>query len=655
MEYLIDQKLVTATLVDINWERIFVYFDIKLTFDETFADRDSLDFYAVNNLNAAKAKLKLIHISEDIYRLRINITNNGENRCLPIGTYRILVCQEDAVLAECESDFAYPVNMEDKTRNFMYANRNNVYAVDFYIADSEKRLPFRMYTLIAKKTGTPFPSNRDYKIHFAYEGIKKYFKSHRVFVRNMYRLFRKVYRKDREKTILFMTEQNSSLKSNLKAVYERMLARGMDKEYTILVSTRPAAAKSQPRKTWIELTRKLAQSGLIFLDDHAPVFDWLKLASDTQVVQLWHAGAGFKSSGYSRWGHKGCPSPQCCHRQYTYGIAGSKNIAPFFSEVWGINDEQVLPTGMPRMDEFLDENYRAETTERLYNEYPLCSGKKVLLFAPTYRGKNKKTAHYPYSLIDFERLYQLCGEEYVVLFKMHPWVKSAVPIPEEFKDKFVDVNRYPNINDLFYITDLLITDYSSNIFEYSLMRKPMLFFAFDKIQYSFSRGFHRDYEESAPGKVCYTFDELMEAFEKRDFEYEKVEQYIEHHFDFIDSHSSDRVIDWIVLKQLPEEIKQALEDKNAEIDRMKHLSFKRQNKPRPQQPEDTVESALSELDESGELTEDLPQQDLYPEQTEIGEETETQPMTTSDEDRSESEDAKERFDFSIQQQEDSAS
>ena len=101
-----------------------------------------------------------------------------------------------------------------------------------------------------------------------------------------------------------------------------------------------------------------------------------------------------------------------------------------------------------------------------------------------------------------------------------------MPIPEEYQDKFLDVGTYPNINDLFYITDLLITDYSSNIFEYSLMRKPMMFFAFDKVQYSFSRGFHRDYEESAPGKICYTFDELMDAFAAQDFEYEKVEEYV---------------------------------------------------------------------------------------------------------------------------------
>lgn len=171
------------------------------------------------------------------------------------------------------------------------------------------------------------------------------------------------------------------------------------------------------------------------------------------------------------------------------------------------------------------------------------------------------TAYYPYELIDFEKLYEICGDEYVVLFKMHPWVNENITIENKYADKFLDVKTYPNINDLFYIVDLLITDYSSNIFEYSLMRKPMLFFAYDKIQYSFSRGFHRAYEESAPGKVCYTFEELLTAIVDKDFEFEKVEQYITHHFDYIDSGASDRVLTGFYSGRCPEDIREAIQKK----------------------------------------------------------------------------------------------
>ena len=152
-------------------------------------------------------------------------------------------------------------------------------------------------------------------------------------------------------------------------------------------------------------------------------------------------------------------------------------------------------------------------------------------------------------------------------------MQDGVPIPEEYQDKFLDVGDYPNINDLFYLTDLLVTDYSSNIFEYSLMRKPMMFYAFDKVQYSFSRGFHRDYEEAAPGKICYTFGELMDAFEKEDFEYEKVEEYVKKHFDYTDTHASDRVIDWIILGKIPEDLQAALREKQEQAEFVSRLAF----------------------------------------------------------------------------------
>ena len=249
------------------------------------------------------------------------------------------------------------------------------------------------------------------------------------------------------------------------------------------------------------------------------------------------------------------------------------NIAFFFSEQFGINEEQILPTGMPRMDKYLDPEHRKETEKTLYEKYPQLKDKKIILFAPTYRGMNRREAYYPYHLIDFDQFYEVCGDEYMVLFKMHPWVSEAVPIPEQYKDKFLDFNKYPNINDLYYIADLLITDYSSSVFEYSLMRRPMMFFAFDELQYSYSRGFHRDYRSAAPGKVCRTFDELLEAFVAKDFEFEKNAPYIDYHFDHTDNGATDRVIDWFILDEIPEETVQALKQIEEANDRLLRLNF----------------------------------------------------------------------------------
>lgn len=575
MEWQLETSGVFASVTEIHWERIHLHLNVHLDI-ESGIDTEALEFYGVNGLGEAKIKFKVVEQNEGNYHLTVNVTSAGEKNCIPRGTYRIYVVTGDNVLAECETAPELAPKMEECSRNFLHNNRSKVYTTTFFVEDTAETLPFRMYMVDAGAQGLGFPSNPSFRGKVRpFKAFKDCYLSTRPTLRRLYKLFSNMYRGQRENTVLFMTEQNSVIASNLKAVSERMVERGLDKEYTILYSARAASAEKQGKKSWLELMIKLAKSGTIFIDDHAPVFDWLKLESDTKVVQLWHAGAGFKSSGYSRWGHNGCPAPQSCHRQYKYGIAGSRHIAHFFSEVWGINDECVLPTGMPRMDEYLDENHRKEKTEELYQQYPMCKGKKVILFAPTYRGTNKKTAYYPYELIDFERLYEVCGEEYVVLFKMHPWVNEDIVIEEKYSDKFLDVKTYPNINDMFYIVDLLITDYSSNIFEYSLMRKPMLFFAYDKIQYSFSRGFHREYEESAPGKVCYTFDEVLQAIATKDFEYEKVEEYVRLHFDYIDSGASDRVIDWILLDKMPEDLSNAIAMREQEMVRMHEMDFKK--------------------------------------------------------------------------------
>lgn len=580
---------IRAKITDIQWERIIVHMTVEILPREGIDLSEPLDFYAVTVHHRANAKFKVRQLSDTRYVLSLNYTNPGYCKCLPNGKYKLAACQGNDVLCLLEiADELAPL-LKDKARIFLHNKKSKGYIIDFSVADRDDALYLDMIAQDMKRCGIPVFNENDHapvvELHGKEKmkaGVEKKLKSkrHKV-IKDIYQKKLNKYRNysrqtGKKMTLLFMTEQSEVMGSNLTSVMDRIKERGLDKEYNILTSARSMVAiRHYGVKNWIAFVEKLAKADMIFIDDHAPCLDWLTLDPKTTLIQLWHAGAGFKSSGYSRWGHNGCPAPVNCHRQYKYGIAGSRQIAHFFSEVFGINDEQILPTGMPRMDEYLDPKHKEKMIAELYKEFPMCKGKKVILFAPTYRGTNRANAHYPYELIDFDRLYQFCGEEAVVLFKMHPWVPYPVPIREEYKDRFVDVNKYPNINDLFYITDLLITDYSSSIFEFSLMRKPMLFFAFDKVQYSFSRGFHRDYEEAAPGKVCYTFDEVMTALEQKDFEYEKVEEYVRIHFDYTDSHASDRVIDWILLGNVPAEIQaelDAIEEDNA---RTKALDFSR--------------------------------------------------------------------------------
>lgn len=583
--------LISSQILSIEWERIIFKIKIKLHFKEGYTPKKKLDFYLVTHYFRSNAKFKVEEEKDGVYELSLNITNPGYCSCLPKAAYSIFICEGDKILSEPKVLPEVAKELMDKSRSFFHSNKSRAYNVELSIKEDLDELyllfrvlnakdagvklftaedpnlslvePFSVLKTMGKRIGKIIPKKLKFSKNRLVRGTYKFLSAHNL------------KKKKARKTILFMSEQRYQIGANLQSVHDRLIERGLDKDFEILVSARDSVSDKGKlgKKSWIEFVKKLAKADIVFIDDHVPVFDWLLLRPEVKLIQLWHAGAGFKSSGYSRWGNTGCPATMSCHRQYDFGIAGSSKIGIFFSEVFGINDSQILPTGMPRMDEYLDETYRKKTVERLYSDYPYLKGKKVILFAPTYRGKNNADAMYPYELIDFERLYQFCKDEYVVLFKMHPWVVAPVPIEEKHNDRFFDFNTFPNINDLFYITDLLITDYSSNIFEYSLMRKPMLFFAFDKIQYSYSRGFHRDYEESTPGKIVETFDELMEALEKKDFQFEKVEEYVEEHFDYIDSHASDRVIDWFVLEQMPDKFKEKIRLQDEENERVKRLDF----------------------------------------------------------------------------------
>ena len=171
------------------------------------------------------------------------------------------------------------------------------------------------------------------------------------------------------------------------------------------------------------------------------------------------------------------------------------------------------------------------------------------MFAPTFRGKGQKVAHYPFDKIDLDEVYKLCKKHnYIFTIKMHPFVKKHIEIPEEYQDRIVDFSSYDDINDLLYITDILITDYSSNIYDFSLLNKPILFYTFDLEKYELMNKVHRPIKEYAPGKVCITFDEILKAIEEEDFEIQKLQNYRNKNFDKNEKKSTDLIIDNLILK-----------------------------------------------------------------------------------------------------------
>ena len=559
-------------LKDASWERI--HLNLTLATDEEAERIRSLRFYLVALSGRVEAEFRHAVVDDNTVRLSLNVTNNGLNRCIESGTYRILASDDSVDSTAVLFDGSFDT-LARFGRSFVYGAGNGAYTVSF-MTDEFSDLPeLRLIFLNAKKSDEkddlyrkrPFAARLKRFVKRAADAANVWFQ------KAIYATIR-AFRFLRRPRILFLDEKRDVLAPSMSALYDRMHGRVLDKRYVIKCSLRNTESNSYSKFSTAAVIARIAMADIIIVDDYVPAFNTLKLADSVKVIQLWHAGAGFKGVGYSRWGHFGCPAPYCAHRRSDFAIADSMAIRHFFSEPFGILEEQVIPTGMPRMDPYLDEEHRRRVEHELYESYPAFKGRRVILFAPTYRGRNRKTAYYPYELIDFERLYRYCEDtDSVVLFKMHPWVPGEVEIEERFRDRFFSMNAYPDINELFYITDLLITDYSSCIYEFMLMKKPMLFFAYDHDRYAVSRGFHRDYASNVPGKICLTFDELLSAMREEDYEFEKVERMLPLYFDHVDTGSCDRVIDWLVLGDLPEEYASALQSRRDAVARARTLKF----------------------------------------------------------------------------------
>lgn len=367
--------------------------------------------------------------------------------------------------------------------------------------------------------------------------------------------------------ILFASEMRPAIAGNLLEIRDRMLGRGLDRVYDLHYSFRTLDTVTPEGSTLLAM--EFAAADIILIDDYFPMLNKVTLREDQRLIQVWHAGSGFKSVGYSRFGNYGSPRLTDTHRKYTFAICGSTHLVPVYAEVFGIPEEAVIPTGLPRIDSFLDPVRTAGVKAAFAAAYPDFTDKKRILFAPTFRGDSARTAFYDYSKLDFARLYELCGDEYVFLMRMHHFIAGAPPIPEEYADRIFDFSRFPNGNDLLHSVDILITDYSSILYEFSLLDRPMLFFAYDRDLYSATRGFHRDYDEMAPGKVCLTFDDLVNAIETQDYEQWKVERFREENFDHIDTDSSDRVIDQLILND-PRQSDEARAAKQLNDERTAH-------------------------------------------------------------------------------------
>lgn len=271
-------------------------------------------------------------------------------------------------------------------------------------------------------------------------------------------------------------------------------------------------------------------SALVIINDNNYVISNFK-RKGVKVLQVWHACGAVKKFGNDI-------AREYPIRNYDYVLSTSKKWKPVYARAFDVPEERVLPLGMPRTDVLFHENILEQYREKMLQKYPVLHGKYVVLYAPTFRGNIVKGLRY--DRLDVKKLIHRLPENYVLLTRMHPLLND-VSLGEHERILNMD---HEELNKLLAVTDCFISDYSSIVFDYSVLEKKMVFYVSDLEEYKNEIGLNVEYE-MMPGKICRTEEELAEALSERSYDKERVRQFKEEYFTYRDGKSVERITKFV--------------------------------------------------------------------------------------------------------------
>lgn len=229
---------------------------------------------------------------------------------------------------------------------------------------------------------------------------------------------------------------------------------------------------------------------------------------ETRYLNTWH-GIPMKTIGNAVPGRNDYDFSNvdifCCSGNYDRNIM-LKDLC--------IDENCLYKIGMPRNDKLFKKEFSITEIKR---KIGIPNEKKVILYAPTWRDSldfNKACTIDP--RIDFEKWAKCFNQEYVMLIRTHAYSKEIELVG--LNDFIIDVTHYENINELFYLADILISDYSSVIFDYAILEKPIICYAYDYDEYRKSRGLYLDLQKDLPNGIFKTEDEVIRHIQNIDYQ-----------------------------------------------------------------------------------------------------------------------------------------
>src|SRR5699024_10710969 len=208
-------------------------------------------------------------------------------------------------------------------------------------------------------------------------------------------------------------------------------------------------------------------------------------------------------------------------RKWDYLVSPNRYSTAILKQAFQFN-KKILETGYPRNDYLINSNTTKEMN-RIKAKQDLPDDKKIILYAPTWRdnefyGKGRYKFDIP---MDLDRMKEELSDDYIILLRMHYLIAENIYLTG--LEGFVyDFSEYEDIRELYLISDVLITDYSSVFFDYVILKRPIYFYTYDLEEYRDTlRGFYLDFEKEAPGPIVKTTEELLNHIEEiEDYNYD---------------------------------------------------------------------------------------------------------------------------------------
>ncbi len=284
----------------------------------------------------------------------------------------------------------------------------------------------------------------------------------------------------------------------------------------------------------------LATAKYVFMNDNFMPLGYLKFRDEAVITQLWHAEGAFKKFGLDIEQPANIRAREiAANKKLSFVTCSSTGVADIYASAFGVEKSKVLPIGSPRADVLLKADNADELRREFEKKYPQSKGKKIVLYAPTFRDDPELDARF-LSHFDYAEFEKSLGDTHCLLVRLHPQIHGTARI-----DGAIDVTDVKNVNDLTLISDAVITDYSSICMDFVLLDKPCVFFAPDLDEYTSRRPFYFDYRSYVPGEIAENTAELVAAVRNAG-KCDKAEQFKKINLDMVDGKSVERLADKIL-------------------------------------------------------------------------------------------------------------